>query len=114
MTIYHEFTVPGEIAAFGRCIGHGGMPVDLPFSPPKHPECAVEFVDDRLYSNDENLKIGLNGFAQLSLQGNRMTARYVDVKGAVIFSETWVAEDGVLQRKDVAGATNDRSIEERG
>jgi hypothetical protein len=106
MTIYHEFTVPGGISAFGRCIGHGGMPVDLPFSPPKHPECVVEFADDRLYNNDENLKIGLNGFAELSLQRNRMTARYVDVKGAVIFSEAWVAEDGVLQRTDVAGATN--------
>jgi Calcineurin-like phosphoesterase len=98
MAIYQEFGVDGGIRAFGRCIGHGGMPVDLPPDQPKHAECAVEFADARHYPNDENLTIGFNGFAQMLLRGNRLTVHYVDVHGAVIFSESWDVENGALRR----------------
>jgi hypothetical protein len=104
MAIYNEFGVEGSMRAFGRCIGHGGMPVDLPDALPKHPECQVEFVDTRHYLNDENLTIGYNGFAQLKLQGDRMDIQYVDVHGKVIFSEAWAVDNGILQRiHDPAG-----------
>jgi hypothetical protein len=98
MAIYEEFGVRGGVRAFGRCIGHGGMPVDLPPSRPKHAQCVVEFTDRRHYPNDENLTIGFNGFAKMSLHENRATIQYVDVHGATIFSESWVCEDGWLQR----------------
>lgn len=39
--MYEEHAVPGGVRAFGRCIGHGGMPVDLPPAVPTHPDCAV-------------------------------------------------------------------------
>jgi hypothetical protein len=97
MAIYEEFGVPGGIRAFGRCIGHGGMPVDLP-SRPKHSECVVEFTDARHYHNDENLKIGYNGFARLTLRGKCLTADYVDLHGKIIFSEDWQVDDGKLHR----------------
>ena len=86
MAIYGQFGVAGGMQAYGRCIGHGGMPVDLPDAIPKHPECPVEFVNTRHYPNDENLMIGYNGFARLTLQGNRMDVQYVNVHGKVIFS----------------------------
>ena len=98
LAIYEEFGVRGGVRAFGRCIGHGGMPVDLPPAKPKHARCVVEFTDRRHYPNDENLAIGFNGFAKLSLHDNRATIQYVDVHGATIFSESWVCEDGWLQR----------------
>ena len=98
LAIYEEFGVRGGVRAFGRCIGHGGMPVELPPTLPRHPRCAVEFTDSRHYPNDENLAIGFNGFAQMSLRENRATIQYVDVHGALIFSESWVVEDGELQR----------------
>jgi hypothetical protein len=44
------------------------------------------------------LTIGFNGFAKMSLHENRATIQYVDVHGATIFSESWVCEDGWLQR----------------
>ena len=59
MAIYDEFGVDSGIRAFGRCIGHGGMPVDLPPKNPPHPECIVEFADVRHYPNDENLTIAI-------------------------------------------------------
>jgi hypothetical protein len=98
MTIYGEFGLDRSIKAFGRCIGNGGMPVDLPPANPPHPECPVEFADDRVYRNDENLQIGYNGFTRLTLQGNLLSAEYVDLEGTVVFSETWRADQGTLSR----------------
>jgi hypothetical protein len=98
LAIYDKYAVPGGITAFGRCIGHGGMPVEFPPSPPPHPECVVEFVDNRKYNNDENLDIGFNGFVKMSLNREQLNAEYVDVYGTAIYSETWTAQDGVLTR----------------
>jgi hypothetical protein len=98
LAIYREHTVRGGIPAFGRCIGHGGMPVDLPPAQPKHAQCFLEFTDDRPYPNDENLTIGFNGYAELSLQDKQATVSYVDVRGKRVYSEAWVVENGLLQR----------------
>ncbi|HEX3860404.1 MAG TPA: metallophosphoesterase [Stellaceae bacterium] len=98
LAVYEKASLPGAVTAFGRCIGHGGMPVDLSPPNPKHPQYPVEFVDDRLYPNDENLKIGFNGFARLTLRGKRLSIDYVDIKGAVVFAEAWDANEGVLCR----------------
>jgi Calcineurin-like phosphoesterase len=97
LAVYKEYSIAGGLTAFGRCAGHGGMPVDLPGTI-THPECAVEFIDERLYNNDENLGVGVNGFVQMTLQNNRLDAEYVDFYGAVIFKEAWVTTGGVLTR----------------
>jgi len=34
----------------------------------------------------------------MSLRENRATIQYVDVHGVTIFSESWLVEDGELQR----------------
>ncbi len=75
MTIYDKYSLPGSLEAYGRCVGHGGMPVDLPPAKPPHPECPVLFADERLYPNDENLHVGVNGFARLTFKG---TGLHVD------------------------------------
>jgi hypothetical protein len=105
MAIYREHGVEGGIRAFGRCIGHGGMPVDLPPTTPRTPkqeECIVEFTDTRPYPNDENLTVGFNGYAQMLLRGNQATINYVDVHGAIVFSESWVTEAENLRRTDAS------------
>ena len=98
VAIYSEFSVPGGVQTFGRCIGHGGMPVELPPATPKYSQCVVEFTDNRVYPNDEDLVIGFNGFARLLMRGNQLTVQYVDVYGAVVFSEVWLTKSGVLER----------------
>lgn len=100
MTIYKQFNLPGNITAFGRCIGNGGMPVDLPPPNPKHPECPVEYVDTRVYLSDENVKVGYNGFTRLTVRDNTLSAEYVDLDGTVLFAETWQADHGALTRTD--------------
>jgi Calcineurin-like phosphoesterase len=98
LAIYQEFGLDGSMKAFGRCIGNGGMPVDLPPQTPIHPECPIEFVDDRPYPNDENLQVGYNGFARLTVRDDLLHAEYVDLDGTVLFSETWQADRGTLRR----------------
>ena len=87
----------GGVTAFGRCIGHGGMPVDLPPTAPLH-DFAGAFVDERLYPNDENLVVGYNGVAKMTLRYDELTLDYVDVHGTRVFSETWTADEGKLVR----------------
>jgi hypothetical protein len=98
LAVYNLFGLPGGIQAYGRCIGHGGMPVDISPSTTKHSQCTVEFIDERHYRNHENLTIGYNGFAQLSIKRDRLDVQYVDVRGEAIFSEAWTTKDGVLER----------------
>ena len=97
LAIYEEASMAGGVTAFGRCIGHGGMPVDLPPKTPLH-DFAVEFVDERLYPNDENLVVGYNGFAKMTLRDDQLTLDYVDVRGTRVFSETWTVDQGKLVR----------------
>jgi len=97
LVIYREAGIKGGVRAFGRCIGHGGMPVDLPTAAARH-DYAVEFVDDRPYPNDENLCVGFNGFAEMTLSGNGLTLVYVDLNGTRVFSESWTTDRGHLVR----------------
>ena len=92
LAIYEKYQTGKGITAFGRCIGHGGMPVDLPPTTLKHSGCTVEFVDHRPYENQENLKVGINGFAALTFDRNAFEIEYVDVFDAVIFSESWTTD----------------------
>jgi hypothetical protein len=97
LAIYEEASMPGGVTAFGRCIGHGGMPVDVPPKIPLH-DFAVEFIDERLYPNDENLIVGYNGFATMTLRDNQLTLDYVDLRGTRVFSETWAVDQSKLVR----------------
>ncbi len=97
LAIYRETGLPGGIRAIGRCIGHGGMPIDLPGAV-VNPAIETEFVDGRRYPNDENLDVGFNGFAQMTLRGSSLTLAYLDLQGTMVFSEAWRNEGGELVR----------------
>jgi hypothetical protein len=98
LTIYDKFAVRNGVEAYGRCIGHAGMPVDLAPAKAAHPDCPVLFVDKRVYQNDEHLHIGMNGFARLTFRSKQLLVDYVDLHGTCIYTETWSAEGGQLHR----------------
>jgi hypothetical protein len=56
MVIYREAAKEGDVTAYKRCIGDGGMPVELAKSVLY--DFATEFVDTRTYPNDESLDVG--------------------------------------------------------
>jgi hypothetical protein len=73
-----------RLAAHGRCLGHGGMPVEI--NPPSDTEQKqgakkkLLFYDRRanpFYADcGEELPIGINGFAQLFFDGPTLTIRH--------------------------------------
>jgi Calcineurin-like phosphoesterase len=80
-----------QLQAFGRCIGHGGMPLSLG-APTRKP-------GPKFYDNRQGVAgYGVNGHVNLSFAGPNLTATYVDLDGTEILREAWsVDASGVVQ-----------------
>jgi hypothetical protein len=78
---------PDRLQAYGRCVGHGGMPVERG-NPKRKRLPQPAFYDNRLSGNG----FGINGHVNLSFAGPRLTADYVDLDGKVAFSEDWTVQ----------------------
>lgn len=85
---YHMFG-HDDLKAFGRCVGHGGMPLELG-KPSKRP--APSFYDDRKGNG-----FGINGHVNLTFAGPNLLANYIDMYGTDIFQEKWSVDSaGVI------------------
>ncbi len=76
-----------DLRSFGRCIGHGGMPVDR--GDPEHGPTPV-FYDNRLAKNS----FGVNGFMNLTFTGPTLLAEYADLDGTKVLREEWTVDGG--------------------
>jgi hypothetical protein len=74
--------------AYGRCIGHGGLPVEtnLPDGPDMD---KIMYYDTRIRHVIKRRGIGFNGFAKLALKGPTLTAEYRDLNDACVLKECW-------------------------
>jgi hypothetical protein len=75
----------GDLKSFGRCIGHGGMPVDR--GGPAHAPVPI-FYDNRLSNNT----FGVNGFVNLTFAGPTLAAEYNDLDGTTVLREEWTVD----------------------
>lgn len=81
-----------HLQAFGRCVGHGGMPLSL--APPKANQQVPKFYDSRTGAQG----YGVNGHVNLLFSGRNLEATYVDLDGTKILREQWsVDPNGVVQ-----------------
>lgn len=105
LIIYDAYTDPNGKwpAIMGRCIGHAGMPIDLPGKLKSGSIGKAEYVDKRLYNNDEKLHVGMNGFVRLKMTGDTLAVEYVDIHNTLIFEETFKSMQGAVSR---TGSTN--------
>lgn len=85
----YDLNGTGDLKSYGRCVGHGGMPVDRG-GPDREPR--PRFYDDRLGSHG----YGVNGNVNLTFAGPRVTALYVDLEGQELLEESWVAKEGQM------------------
>lgn len=91
----------GDLKSFGRCIGHGGMPVDR--GDPAHEPIPI-FYDNRLSSNS----FGVNGFVNLTFAGPTLATEYKDLDGTTVLRERWtVSESGAIQLSSLEKLIND-------
>ncbi len=96
LAIYGKYGTPGGIQAYGRCVGHGGFPVNQgrPITNPKPP---LVLYDDRKYKTIEGTELGFNGFVNLTFQDNRLSIDYRDMRNQLLFEENWRVEEGMLR-----------------
>ncbi len=71
-----------------RCIGHGGMPIELD-GKITHPDRPLVFADNRKAGEVEGNPIGFCGFAMLQLDGPNLRVEYFDQEPAKLLEERW-------------------------
>jgi len=101
MAIYDQFALKagGNLRAYGRCLGHGGMPVQVSqpgsFDKAKAP---ITFYDSSTHQLSDGTLVGRNGFVVLTLDGYTLTLDYRDLNNQPMFVEKFVGQaDGTLQ-----------------
>jgi len=99
----HRFAGYGPVAVGdpptirGRCIGHGGMPIELDQRPTQARETNLVFYDDRLQaglSKTVGQPMGYCGFAAMRLNGPVLTIDYIDEDGKLLLAESWKRSGG--------------------
>ena len=81
------------------------MPIELPDAKPKHANCEIEFIDLRPYPNDEGIRVGFNGYAEMVLRGDRLSVNYNDLDGHTVYAEAWTTDGGNLVRNTYGAKT---------
>lgn len=100
LTVYKKQTIATSLTAYPRCIGHGGMPVEV--TTLKHPDSNILYYDPRQHpidQDDPETKVGYNGHVVLLLDGPRLTIEYHDIlSNDILLTETFTPDgSGGLQ-----------------
>jgi len=94
LAIYKEQTIANTLRAYPRCIGHGGMPVDL--TRLKQPDPNVLYYDPRQHPIDKDdlkTQVGYNGHVVLIFNRTKLTIEYRDiVNNGLLLTETFTPE----------------------
>lgn len=95
---YHLGQNQSELQAYGRCIGHGGMPVETKMSVRDADVLKMAFYDRRVRTRVRRHDLGYNGFVLLNLTGDQLTATYRDLEDTKVLEERWQLDttNGVL------------------
>jgi Calcineurin-like phosphoesterase len=100
LTIYEKQALANTLSVYPRCIGHGGMPVEV--TELTRPDPDVAYYDPRKHPIDEshpNTLVGYNGHVVLIFRGAKLTIEYRDILGNdLLFEETFTSNgSGGLQ-----------------
>ncbi|MGH9450251.1 MAG: metallophosphoesterase [Terriglobia bacterium] len=113
MAIYAPHRVKNGIEAFGRCLGHGGMPATVHAKPRHKPgEGPLVIYDDREYRKVSGIAVGFNGYANLIFDGPRLRIEYRDLRQRdnLLLTEEWETRGGLLVGKDIRLRTASRDF----
>jgi hypothetical protein len=113
LSFYALNSIGSGIKAYGRCIGHGGMPADIPKIETKTEiQCAIDsqlqFYDLNFQiikdENQKEIPVGLNGFVKMTLDGDSMIAEHIryevnsEPRKSIVMTEKWTINqtNGIL------------------
>jgi len=80
LTVYKKQVIAGSLNAYPRCIGHGGMPVEVTLVNQSRPE--ILYYDPRQHpidKDDPDTMVGYNGHVLLVFNGTTLTIEYHDI-----------------------------------
>jgi hypothetical protein len=94
-SIFEKTQVKDGITAYGRCMGHGGMPVEIKTSSFVRKKKArgysrLVMVDERQKPGTEQYPLGYNGYALIKIKGDELRIGYYDIQNFLL-EETWKA-----------------------
>ena len=101
LALYGQHKSPLGVTAYGRCIGHGGMPIELDkmiVDPVRAVNSNLIGYDARIRNTiDHDNTVGLNGYALLRLEREKLTIEYYDWNKQLL-EESWSAdiETGII------------------
>lgn len=100
LVVYNFGTNGKGPEAYGRCIGHGGLPVETAM-PGGRDLDKIGFYDRRVRKVIKRHQLGYNGFAQITLKDNVLTTEYRDLEDRCVFEEAWTVDmtNGQLEWK---------------
>ncbi|HMQ78322.1 MAG TPA: metallophosphoesterase [Ignavibacteria bacterium] len=108
LAIYGKYQTNEGLTAYGRCLGHGGMPIELVnVSKIKHQKASesnLVLFDNRVCKEVEKVEIGHNGYIIMTINNSNLKTDYYD-ENELIISEEWEAD---LQNGKIIG--NDFAI----
>lgn len=116
LAIFYSYQSPGtHLSCYARCIGHGGMPLELASAayPNQEQTQRVEYWDNpdvhpnRFRTLSDGTLVGTNGYAMITIQGSKLTIEYMDADGTSVLKESFAAGggatwDGTLVRSVVS------------
>lgn len=88
LTFYNQHGLPDGIRAWGRCVGIGGMPVEID-APDQGHENKLRLHDQRVRERLKRRDVGYNGFALMTIQGKTVKLDYIDQNNLTVVSEAW-------------------------
>lgn len=118
----HRFALYGKhaagsngLAAYGRCLGHGGLPIeDIRDEPKRGDKYQVGLV---LYDRRERTRIGAlqtpvgyNGYANLTFQGEELAIEYKDTQQPLVRERWRVGDGGVLEGVSIEKLIDDDDL----
>lgn len=78
----------GDVKVRARCIGHGGMPIELGEDVRRRDRQLV-FSDTRVAGRIDGVDIGFCGYSVLGFDGPELTIDYFDENGVHLLEERW-------------------------
>jgi hypothetical protein len=110
LAIFYPYQSPDHrLTCHARCIGHGGMPLELPSAAYPNQERAqrVEYWDnpdlhpDRFQTLSDGTRVGTNGYAMMTIQGSNLSLEYCDADRTSVLKESFTASGGGKLRRSV-------------
>jgi hypothetical protein len=117
LAIYYKYKDPeSHLTAYGKWIGHGGMPIEMPDAKYPNGDRAqrVEYWDgltdlhpNRFRKLSDGTLVAANGYAEMTIQDSTLTLEYLDADGNSVLKENFepggdASWDGTLVRTVVS------------